>query len=304
MAPGTVIAPGGFVVFFQSATGVALNDDGDSARLLRPDGTPADEIAYATAAAGVSVARLPDGGAWGSGTPTAGGPNQAAAGPETPKAVAVGEFRGWPVGAWVSAVARVSVLPGTFSARTLHLQDATGGVTVYLGRNDWPPLALGQGLGVLGYLRERNGELELYVRDGWHVHPEPAEAAVPPVPWRVSTGQVGEGTEGALVTVEGRVIEVEAQALWLDDGGGPARIFFAAAAGVARPAAGLGETWRVTGVVVEFTPAGSAGPRYRLQPRWAADLARIVAGQAVPYFPAASATPGAEAPEPTATAVP
>src|SRR6185295_17542570 len=42
--PGdTVIAAGGLLVFEQSLTGVGLNDDGDTARLLRPDGSAADE---------------------------------------------------------------------------------------------------------------------------------------------------------------------------------------------------------------------------------------------------------------------
>ena len=34
---GTVVDPGGFVVFFRSDTGVTLNNDGDWVRLLRPD---------------------------------------------------------------------------------------------------------------------------------------------------------------------------------------------------------------------------------------------------------------------------
>ena len=40
---GTVIAAGGLAVFDQDLTGVGLNDDGDTARLLRPDGSVADE---------------------------------------------------------------------------------------------------------------------------------------------------------------------------------------------------------------------------------------------------------------------
>ena len=35
---GTVVGPGGFVLFFRSDTGIALNNDGDWVRLLRPDG--------------------------------------------------------------------------------------------------------------------------------------------------------------------------------------------------------------------------------------------------------------------------
>src|SRR5690606_30406173 len=106
--------------------------------------TIADEWAYASAAIGVSVIRLPDGGAWRSdGLPSPGSPNQAAAASDSAgsngTSAPIGQFRSWPDGAWITLDARVSVLPGTFSPRTIHLQDATGGVTIYLGRNDWPP---------------------------------------------------------------------------------------------------------------------------------------------------------------------
>src|SRR5688500_11854251 len=79
-----------------------------------------------------------------------------------------GEGGGGAVAGWVSGA------PGARGARTIQVQDETGGVTVYLGRDDWPPLAVGQPLGlVLGYLRVREGNLELYVRNAWHVRPGP-----------------------------------------------------------------------------------------------------------------------------------
>ncbi len=299
---GTVLGPGGFLVFNQAVTGVALNDDGDTARLLRPDDSVADAVSYAPApAAGYSLARVPDGGGWNArGLPSPGLPNQAAALPEQVTA-GIGEFRQWPDGAWITVAARVSVRPHTFSPRTIHLQDATGGVTVYLGRNDWPPLALGQVVEVLGYLRHRSGELQLYVRNGWHVHAGPAGDLAPVPPVEVATGQIGEGTEGRLVAVTGQVTRVEAGALWLDDGSGPARVFFAAATGLPRPPAQVGQTWRIIGAVVEATSSGATAPNFRLQPRAAADVAQLVDGQLIPYVPAGTATPTPEAPEPTAT---
>jgi len=119
----------------------------------------------------------------------------------------------------------------------------------------------------------------------------------------VSTGQIGETTAGALVTVTGRVTRLESDAFWLDDGSGAARVFLTASTGLARPSLRLGETWQASGVVVENTTAGAAQPAYRLQPRFAADLARIVAGQAQPYAPGTSvATQAAAADTPEATA--
>ena len=299
---GTVIEAGGWLVVTAAESGVGLNDDGDTARLLRPDGSVADAVSYTKGlGAAYSLARVPDGGGWSErGLPSPGAANAADPLPDS-RVEGIGAFRGWPDGAWVTLRARVSVQPNTFSPRTIHLQDATGGVTVYLGRDDWPPLALGQWVEVLGYLRHQSGELQLYVRNGWHVHAGPADDVAPPAPVPATTGQIGEGSEGALVTVTGKVVRLEASALWLDDGSGPARVFFAASTGLPRPAAHAGETWRVTGVVVEFTTGEAAAPNFRLQPRAAADVAQMVDGVAIPYGPVDDGSVAPEPVEPTAT---
>lgn len=61
--PGVTIPENGFAVFFRSFTGVALNDDGDTVRLLAPDGRLIDQITYLPVQAyNLSFGRLPDGG--------------------------------------------------------------------------------------------------------------------------------------------------------------------------------------------------------------------------------------------------
>jgi hypothetical protein len=298
---GTWIGPGGLAVFYKDATHLTLNDDGDSVRLFTPDGQVADQWTYKPAPkAGTSWARIPDGGGWNAhGDPSPGQPNRLQPGPGAPSAVTIGDFRAWPDGAWVTVSAYVSVPPGVFSARTIHIQDATGGVTVYLGRNDWPPLAVGQPIHLeLGYLRHRSGDLQLYVRNGWHVHAGAGDVPVAMEAQPVTTGQIGETTEGALVTVTGHVTQLASGGFELDDGSGAARVFFVTSTRLARPPARVGELWSVTGVVVENTPSRAPQPLYRLQPRFAADLAQLVDGQAVPYVPAATATPAGETPEP------
>jgi hypothetical protein len=274
---GTIVEHGGLLVFYRSATGVSLNDDGDSVRLLRPDGRVEDERSYSRAPGiDISWARVPDGGAWHDrGQPTPGGYNQLIPGPVEPDELPIATFRDWPDGAWVVVRAPVSVPPRIFSARTVQVQDETGGVTLYLGRNEWPNLPVGRSVRVLGMLRRRNGNLEVYVRNGWHVAAGPEDALAPPAARRAPTGELGEASEGWLMTVTGRVVRLETSAIWIDDGSGPARVFFSAAAGLSRPPVQRGETWRVTGVVVEYTIATSSAPRYRLQPRDTGDFVRL-----------------------------
>ncbi len=76
--PGVTLSPNGFAVFFRSKSRVALNDGGDTVRLLDPDGRVIDEISYLRVRAyNLSYGRVPDGtnsliyGLW----PTPGEPN-------------------------------------------------------------------------------------------------------------------------------------------------------------------------------------------------------------------------------------
>jgi hypothetical protein len=101
------------------------------------------------------------------------------------------------------------------------------------------------------------------------------------------------------------VTRVEDAAMWLDDGTGAARVFLPAALGLPLPPAMAGQVWRVTGVVVENTPADAVVPRFRLQPRGASDLEQQAGAGWMPYVPAPlTPTPLVPTPEPTETAVP
>ena len=59
---GTVLLPGGFLVLYNSTTHVALNNDGDTVRLLDPSGTVIDSCSYVSSAYDLSFGRFPDGG--------------------------------------------------------------------------------------------------------------------------------------------------------------------------------------------------------------------------------------------------
>lgn len=58
---GTELSAGGFVAFFRSQTGIALNNDGDIVRLLDPGGGLVSEIAYASIDEGNSLNRASNG---------------------------------------------------------------------------------------------------------------------------------------------------------------------------------------------------------------------------------------------------
>ncbi len=190
-----------------------------------------------------------------------------------------------------------------FGNRVIYIQDETGGIAIYLARGNWPALVEGQSVTVLGYLRHRTGNLEMYIRNLWHVRFGPAEEALPVTPVRATTDQIGESTEGLLVTVTGHVSQLEADAFWIDGGSGAARAFFSAYTGLARPTVRRGETWTVIGVVVEYTTVRDSAPHYRLQPRFATDVAQRTDSRGVPV-PVSTPHPTEVFVEPTPTEEP
>ncbi len=61
---GTTIPANGFIVFYQSTTGIALNNAGDTVNFIQPDGTTVlDSYSYSSSADDVSYGRETDGGA-------------------------------------------------------------------------------------------------------------------------------------------------------------------------------------------------------------------------------------------------
>jgi len=164
---GTTLGPGEIRAFNFNG----LNNTGDTARLLWPDGRVADSYTYDDSDENISVARVPDGGGWTEcGTPTPGAPNTVGAcggsGASRAPVVPIGEFRQYPAGAWATLTGRVTLPAPLFGRRIIYIQDETGGIALYLGRGDWPVLQLGQRVTVLGYSRLRStGRLELYVRN-------------------------------------------------------------------------------------------------------------------------------------------
>jgi hypothetical protein len=200
--------------------------------------------------------------------------------------VPLATYRQWPDGAWATVTGRVTVPGGLFSTRLVYIQDESGaGLAVYLGRGSWPRLVLGQSVTVLGYLRHTDtGQLQIYVRNRWWTRFGPEEEAVPVTPLAFATGQIGEANESALVTVAGRIVRLESQASWIDDGSGLVRVFFSSATGLRRPKVQRGEWWTITGIVIENTTVRDRTPRFYVQPRFASDVARLTdaSGQPLP----------------------
>ncbi len=70
----------------------------------------------------------------------------------------------------------------------------------------------------------------------------------------------------------GRAVKFEPQAIILDDGSGPARIYFPVELGWRRPYVVIGEAWGAQGVVGQYTYEAPWEGGYRLIPRFESDV--------------------------------
>jgi DNA/RNA endonuclease YhcR with UshA esterase domain len=283
---GTMIEPGGFLVFYRRETGVVLNNDGDEVRLLGPDGALLDGIVYDRAAGDGSWSRTVDGsGVWtDTYPPSPGGPNIPPPPTATPtvtptRAPGEGPVRRIRIsaetarykyaGTRVIVEGQVTVVPPLFG-RSMYIQDHTGGIMVSLYRGEFPPLVEGDWLEVRGRLSDYHGERRIWVTSAGDLR---RTGSGPPVqPLLIGSGEVDEAHEGMLVQMYAPVVGFRGQNIFLDDGSGEARVYIRESVGFKRPWVELGEVWSVVGIVSQYVRSRPYVGGYRLLPRTEADL--------------------------------
>jgi hypothetical protein len=169
----------------------------------------------------------------------------------------------------VTAPVAAMLPPGPYG-RNIYLQDATGGIKVYLRSGDYPALAAGDQVRVSSWARRYDGEVVLSVPNpGYLTRLGPGKTPDPVV---VPTGRVGEAHEGRLIRITGRVFKFEPQALTLDDGTGRARVFFPAELPWRRPYVEIDEFWAAQGVGGQYALEAPWKGGYRVIPRFVTDV--------------------------------
>ena len=201
---GHRIAAGGYLVFFHRQTGLTLNNDGDTVRLLYPDGSLAEAVAYANARYDQSFSRTAAGAWTWDYPPSPGGPNLP---PPTPPpaptptdmpVAPISHARGAARNAAVAVEGRVTVPPGVFGRRVAYITDGTAGMRLQHWGRDLPGLAEGDAVHVEGRMTTVYGEVTLNVREIARMG-----GGQPAAPVALTSGQMGAWWEGMLVQWQG-----------------------------------------------------------------------------------------------------
>ncbi|HET7677307.1 MAG TPA: hypothetical protein VFK38_05585 [Candidatus Limnocylindrales bacterium] len=231
-----------------------------------------------------------------------------------PELVAIADARLLPEGSPVTVGGTLTTSLGFLDAlRGAFVQDASGGIALYLATADWPAAPAGTDVIVSGTLDSRYGQATLRLSsavDILFLGP-----GVPPSPQPMLTGEAGEPLEGRLVRAGGAVVGTpdplaEGFAVDLDDGSGLLRVVVQSASGIPVEALASGTAVELTGVLGQRDSSGTGMAGYRLYPRDPADVRAIPGPTPSPSLsptpsPVPSATPDpTPAPSPSATPAP
>jgi hypothetical protein len=293
---GTQLGAHEFYVVPIANSGLRVPVDGGLLRLLLPDGTEQEQLTWSQSSEDESLSRAPDGsGSWQAGwQPSPGLPNRAystiAAEAQLahamPLALGIAQARIQPDGTLLAVQGIVTVPPGVFGERVIFVQDVDGaGLAVYLQRGAFPALAPGQRVVIFGYLRTRSAERQMLLAGAGSL--QAGETGSPPKALRMRSGAPLAALQGTLVQVGGTITRVDGNSAYIDDGSGPARIYFYSELPFVPPALHKGDRWLATGVVREYTTAASVAAGVRLSVRFATDLAPQAATAAAPKGAAA-----------------
>ena len=175
--------------------------------------------------------------------------------------------RDLPPGTTVTVEGRVTVPSGRFASASLEdqgfaIQDATGGIYIRLDSN--LGIHLNEQVRVTGTLDQSFNIL--FVR----AEPSGVELLTG-APLLTATGEVGNGTDGLIITVAGTITDIFDDGTYgvqfaVDDGSGPVAVFVHRSTGINPfevPFIGLGKKVRVTGFSSRFADEVELQPRFR-----------------------------------------
>ena len=187
--------------------------------------------------------------------------------PQEPKTISIAEARSLPLGTIVTIDGSVTVPSGAFSSSTFDqgfaIQDRTGGI--YVSTPDNLGFGLRQQVRVTGRLADTVLPGLLVLVDVTAVKVHGRGPKVRPLP--VATGDVGESTEGQLVTITGTITQPIVNDLpfgfivFINDGSGEVHAFVCASTGIDVSGLSPGQTVEITGFSGEFAGAFEVDPR-------------------------------------------
>lgn len=256
---GTMIGARGCIAFYKSVneisvTGISLNDSGDTARLIDPNGDIKDQISYSNAVRGQSYSRFDSGWFWTlSLTPQL--ENillaEVVAEDSDPEILLIDikTAREAEAGKTVKIKGTVTILPNTLSNQYFYIQDETGGIQIYCYSKDFPALTIGDEIQVEGEISDYYNDKRVKISSASDIIIIKHSNIV--ATKETTIDEISNNIVGQIVTVEGTVTETSGDTFYIH-GSGEIKINIHEETAIDKPKMKQGDKVRVTGVVSRY----------------------------------------------------
>ena len=295
---GEVLAVGECRAFYKKDTSLILNNDQDSVRLVKPDGSLLEEFAYSISHPDLSWAKDETGSWLEDETPSPGlanseenqqdddddendDDNQDDNGDNSDnnnlndqqdnqnetqdlQTTSIAEAKKKALGTLIQVQGGLTATSEILGAQIIYMADASGGIKIKLDEGDYSTLALGDELLVSGILSESWGELYLKISANGSLAVLEHTTAL--APQEIKTGDVGENLEGALVIITGMVTETAGDTFYVNDGSGVVKVYIKESTNIEKPRMQVGDKVQVVGIVSQYNDT------YRILPRYQSDV--------------------------------
>jgi len=273
------IEPEDYVTILRPQSKIALNNSGDTVFVVDPFGKTINGVTYGKSVSGKSFSRQGSTEQWVWTEPTPGTTNEVrsleddetierSAVDETAKGrnVSLAEARQLPLRTTVMITGSVIALPGQLGETMFYVGDNQSGLQVYSSQADFPALALGESITVVGQVGRSDGEVKVNVKsadDIVIINRGPDVSAVP-------VEQLTTGEAGRLVTVVGQVASKQRQRLEVRTSQSSVAVTVKASTGIDMGSFKVDDQVSIAGIV----QATSSG--IRLLPRSPDDIVAVV----------------------------
>lgn len=264
---GTKISGGEHLSFYNPTTKISLNDSGDSARLIDPNGDVKSEISYSKAIRGQSYSRFSDSWQW-TLTLTPNGVNVLTLEVLEVEEIGIGEVdiptaRQIENGQTVTISGIVSVVPNTLSTQYFYIQDANSGIQIYNYNKNFPALNVGDEIQATGELSEYKNEKRLKITSASDIVVISNKS--PPEAIRTEIDNLSEGFEGRYVVIRGTVSKTSGNTFYVH-GSGEIQVVIRDSTGIKKPKMRTGDIVEIAGILSQY------GDYYRILPTRQGDV--------------------------------
>ncbi|PJA90390.1 MAG: hypothetical protein CO137_00420 [Candidatus Magasanikbacteria bacterium CG_4_9_14_3_um_filter_32_9] len=263
----SIILPNSYVVFWKEETKISLNNTGDSARLLYPDDSVLFEISYEKTTEDASFAKINGNWKW-TNSPTPNTENsleeviKTATSQKKIKTVLslpIAEIRSKAdIGDLVRTQGIVAVLPNVFSTQYFYIVDVSG-IQVYMNNKDFPQLAIGDLIEIVGEISKAYGEtrIKLSTKENIKILNH-IDVLAPKI---IEIADINEVLEGSFVQVSGEITEIKGSYMYVDDGSEEVKVYAKKGTNIDKRNFKIADLVTITGIVGKTTGGYQILPR-------------------------------------------